>query len=233
MGTMTMTMTMHMPLLPQWLRVVWAAALAVVLVLHVVHAVTMRGETRRWHVGHILMAAGMIAMYLLPQADFPDLYWGGVAVFGLLTISAGFFLVNAWMRTQRLSWVWLATTLDIAIMTYMSTPARQWAALLTYLVVAYLVVETLLWLTARIPDSGGPARAGAPAEQHTLDSTTSHGGVLILTRPIVALWHNRPESDVTTGVRLTLAVMSLSMAWMLIAMQNMQMSGAMAPGMHM
>jgi hypothetical protein len=225
-------MTMHMLLLPQWLRVFWTVILVVVLVLHLSHAVTMRADTRRWHIGHILMAVGMIAMYLLPQTDHPDLYRAGVLAFGLITVAAGFSLVRAWTRTRRLSWVWLATSLDMAIMTYMSTPADHFPAILTYLAAAYLLFEALLWLSARIPDPGAPTRPGASTEQQT-PGTASHGAVLTLTRPIIALWNNRPESDVTTGVRLTLAVMSLSMTWMLVAMQNMQSSGALPPGMHM
>lgn len=225
-------MTMEMPLLPQWLRVAWAAILAVVLVLHLVHATTMRSDTRRWHVGHILMSGGMITMYVLPQSAHPDLYQGGVAVFGVLTIAAGISLSNDLAQTKRPSWLWLATMLDMAIMTYMSTSARHWVAVITYLAVAYLVVEAVLWITARIPDPVGPAPAGELHEQQTPGSV-SRGGVQTLTRPIVALWHNRPESDVTSGVRVTLAVMSLSMIWMLIAMQNMHMIAAVTPGMHM
>ncbi len=223
-------MTMHMPLLPDWLRYVWAAALVVVLVLHLRHAESMRGEVRLWHVGHILMAAGMIAMYLLPQADHPHLYWGGVALYGALTLAAGAYAATAWSGAGAPSWPWLASTVDMAVMTYMSLPRDDRPAWITYVAIAYLLVETLLWLVATAPSAAPPSDLPEAAADERTDGATA---TAVRTRPSALARLNRPESDVTLGVRTTLAIMSLSMAWMLLAMQTMHMAGGVAPGMHM
>jgi hypothetical protein len=42
-------------LLPDWLRMVWIVIYIAILVLHLRHAVSMRGQQRIWHSGHSLM----------------------------------------------------------------------------------------------------------------------------------------------------------------------------------
>ena len=162
-----------MPLLPSWLRYAWAAALVVVFVLHLRHAAEMRGEARRWHTGHILMAAGMVAMYLLPQHAHPHLYQVGVGVFAALTLAVLTSGVMARLGGSTAGWLWAAATLDMAIMTYMSEPHYDRDAPVTYVLVAYLVLEAGLWLVARRP--------GLPTESD-LDA---HGTVAATGRVVV------------------------------------------------
>lgn len=187
---MMTSMATGMPLLPGWLALVLTVALCAVWLLHLRHAWVMRGSRRWWHAGHMAMAAGMIAMCLLPQAQHARLYWAGVCAFGALGAGAGSFTVAIWRREGRPDWLWVAATADMGAMAYMSLPATDRAALLSYLFVAYLCVEALLW--ALVP------------------------------------------SPSLARVRVTPAVMSVSMAWMLIAMQAMNMTTGvpMAP-MHM
>ncbi len=79
-----------MPLLPEWLRMLWVAALLGATALHVRHAWLMPGRVRWWHAGHTTMAIGMILMYLLDRMQHPALYQAELAVFAsaLLTVAA-------------------------------------------------------------------------------------------------------------------------------------------------
>jgi hypothetical protein len=107
-------------------------------------------------------------------------------------------------REGRPDWLWGAATADMGAMAYMSLPAADRAALLSYLFVTYLCVEALLW-------------ALAPSPSPRMSPAGRDGAVLS-----------------SAGVRVTLAVMSVSMAWMLIAMQAMNMTtGVPAAPMHM
>lgn len=197
-------MVTGMPLLPGWLAVVLAAALGAVGLVHLRHAWAMRGERRWWHAGHMGMAAGMIVMCLLPQPGHAGLYWADVCLFGTLCLAAGAYAVASRRRDGRTGWLWAATMTDMAAMAYMALPAADRLTLLSYLLITYLCVEALLW--AVIPSRPGPA---SPASLE-------------------------PGRGPGPGVRTTLVVMSVSMAWMLIAMQEMYLApGAPGAPMHM
>lgn len=201
---MVRSMANGMALLPGWLTAAWVVVLCAAWLLHLWHARSMRGGPRWWHAGHMVMAAGMIAMYVLPQAHHPRLYWAGVCVFAALGAGSGTLAAAAWRRTGRPDWLWTAATADMAAMTYMSLPAADRAALPSYLLVTYLCVEALLW--ALVPSPSPRMRAAG---------------------------HDRAASP-SPGVRATLAVMSVSMAWMLVVMQSMHMTtGVPAAPMHM
>ncbi|OZM76552.1 DUF5134 domain-containing protein [Pseudonocardia sp. MH-G8] len=70
----------HTALLPGWLRGVWIAAVCAVVVVHLRHVCVMSGQRRYWHVGHVLMAAGMAYMYL-PHSYQPIPGESGTAAF--------------------------------------------------------------------------------------------------------------------------------------------------------
>jgi hypothetical protein len=42
------------------------------------------GQRRWWHIGHIVMATGMAAMYLLPRTNHPGQYRAGLVLFAVL-----------------------------------------------------------------------------------------------------------------------------------------------------
>jgi hypothetical protein len=116
------------------------------------------------------------------------------------------------------NWLWVAATADMGAMAYMSLPAADRVALLSYLLVTYLCVEALLWALVPSPSPRmGPAGRGMSPLAHGKSPAGRDGAVLS-----------------SAGVRVTLAVMSVSMAWMLIAMQAMNMTtGVPTAPMHM
>lgn len=224
----SMAMPMAMPLLPAWLVGLWIAALAVVVVLHLYHAVSMHGQPRIWHISHILMAAGMITMYALPQPGHADLYWGGVGFYGALTAVMAVTGARWWRRDRLLNWLWAATTVDMAAMTYMALPAADRPATISYLAIAYLAVEVVIWLSDPVPRLRALLRTRTPQPRPDPAPPPTGGGTATRARPAYRATTAaeresvRLAADVTVAVRATLAVMSASMIWMLLAMQTMQ-----------
>jgi hypothetical protein len=226
MGSMSGGMGMSMPLLPGWLAIVWAVAFAGVVVLHLWHAACLPGQRRVWHAGHIAMAAGMAAMYLLPRMAHPEVYRGGLVLYAVLT--AGVITVASWFRRreQALNPIWVASAVDYLAMTYMLTPPADRPAWLNFLFAAYLAAEALMWLArgfdrlpvfTRRPVPVTPSRAAlGPGAAPAPHAPGSEG------KPPLLSAHPGPDpasptrSDLSVG--LSLAVMSAGMAYMLIAM---------------
>lgn len=230
------TMTTTMPLLPHWLKWLWVAALCVVVALHLWHVWSMSGRARWWHTGHVTMAAGMITMFLVPPAGHTSLYWAGVVLFGAATIAAGLGAAMLWHRDKLMNWLWAGATVDMLAMTYMTLPTHDRDETLTYLFVAYLAVEVVIWLSNPLPRWFTRQMTTIPQSDpdisgpRTQPDPVTPAGTLSLTR--LKSHHTgetcesmRLVADVTIGVRITLAVMSASMGWMLIAMQTMQATG--------
>lgn len=138
MGPMTgdMGSAMSMALLPFWLRVVWAIALAVVALVHMWHVWSMSGQPRWWHAGHTLMAVAMIGMYLTDRMTYPSVYSAGVVLFGVLAVLIA--AVAAVLRTWEglFNPLWVASAVEMAAMAYMLLPTT---ARLTGLTVAFVV----------------------------------------------------------------------------------------------
>lgn len=237
---MPSTMTMQMPLLPQWLRWAWVVALCVVLLVHLWHVHSMSGQARWWHVGHVVMAAGMITMFVVREPAHVGLYWGGVALFGALALAMVLGGAALWRRDRLLNWLWAGSTVDMVAMTYMALPNDKRDLGLTLVLVAYLTVEVVVWLTDPLPRM-------LARQVHTLVQRrapelvpAADAGTLAVAatrpraaRPAVASDSScesmRLVADVNGWVRVTLAVMSASMGWMLLAMQTMHMVGMPMP----
>lgn len=194
-------MTMSMPWLPGWLRVLWAVLLCAVFALHLWHAWSMSGQVRWWHVAHCAMAAGMVVMYLFAQADHRDLYRAGAWFFGVLTLAMVAAGAVWWRRDGMPVTLWALAAIGMAVMTCMALPTGDRDKAVTWVLVGYLCAEVLYWLLNPLRRFGA-RRTGENA----------------------AL-----ASDVTPLLRVTLAVMAVSMAYMLTAMQfmHMHMSGPM------
>lgn len=81
----------HAGLLPTWVRIAWIIAFCTIAVVHLRHVWVMTGQRRYWHVGHVVMAAGMAHMYLPHPAQLVPAA-AGMAVFA---IAAGAALAAA------------------------------------------------------------------------------------------------------------------------------------------
>ncbi len=192
MGHMPHDMGSMTAMLPGWVRVVWVVALVVVAVLHVVHARSLSGQSRRWHGVHTAMAVGMVAMYAADPMGQVGLDRVLLAVFAALTVALAAVIVAVGRREGVVNPLWVVTGLDTAAMAYMSA-VMLWPASIghavTWVVIGYLCVDALAWILGvwdRLP---------------------------VLKRPAIGL----PGHD-SLDIRLSLAVMAAGMAYMLLTM---------------
>jgi hypothetical protein len=169
----------------------------------------VRGQNRAWHVGHLLMALGMAAMYLpasivrlgIPAGDWQLVFTNATAV------------VLAWMvarvATHRaVHLIWMTTLADFAAMSYM-WHAGGYAGAATWVLAAYCAGQAVLWLTGtydRIDAQWQTGGTDSPAL--AAPGLREAHGALVLRPGIVVL-------------RPTMIAMSAGMAWMLVAMQQM------------
>jgi hypothetical protein len=176
--------------LPTWLAVAWTAAFAAILVVHIGHLVTMIGQVRLRHLGHCLMALGMVVMYW-PHPLPPGGTHAGRVLFAVLTALAA-TLAAASVAKRRNSWLWPVATVDFAAMTYMFGMDQHSWTLATLLLAVWFIVEGVAW-------NLGWLREVTAAE------------ALVLKHRLHGI-HAR-------SVRVTLSLMSWGMAFMLLAMQ--------------
>lgn len=127
-------------MLPAWVPIVGVVLFLLVAVLHVRHALGKQLWTRVWHVAHVLMAFGMIAM-LVPSISMVVAGPVGTGLFGLAAVLA---LVRAgFERFSARRWLWVLTAVDLGAMAYMlATPMLPW---LTLLLAAWLLVQAIGW----------------------------------------------------------------------------------------
>lgn len=226
-GPMPMpTMHMSMPLLPLWLQILWSAALLAVVVLHIWHAWHRPGQHRLWHGGHTIMAAGMIWMYLaMPTMGHPSQARAALVLFAVLTAALVVIALVWWRREHVLNPLWIASAADMLAMTYMLIPAMARPAALTWIVVAYLGLQALAWAIgawARLPlyrPSPGEPGVSQPAPT-TPVSEPPHAPHATVTAPAIqaaTAARTGLSGRITLDVRITLAIMAASMAYMLAA----------------
>lgn len=217
----SMGSAMSMPLLPQWLRIVWALALAGVVGLHTGHAWTRPGQGRWWHTGHIIMALGMIGMYLLGMT-YPGLSRAGVVLFAVLTLAVAATAVVVGRREAVLNPLWVASAVDTLVMTYMLLPAAARPAGVSWVLVGYLACQVLAWalgLWDHVAVLQPAPAASAPMPVTTPATEQVHAPAPATTNP--ARSRNRVlglTAHCTPGIRVSLAVMAASMAYMLAVM---------------
>jgi len=191
-------------ILPPWLAVLWTLAFIALVVIHVRHLIDSEGQQRIWHSGHVLMALGMVFMFAPASIDYfkiPSGFWQ-------LALSNGSLAALAWMLYESLARravnvLWLVMAIDLAAMAYMWSPEGLQAPL-TWLLVAYFLAQSLLWLTDRMRD---------------IDHKTLWGGWLSVT-PGGAIAASAAEPLVCfRDLRISMFVMTLGMAYMFAAMQ--------------
>lgn len=207
MGGMSMSVGEHTSnILPSWLSVLWMLVFIAILVIHARHVVQSSGQARLWHSGHVFMAVGMAVMYAPASVDSFDVPSG----FWSLAFADGAIAIVLWMLYQAFAGratnlLWLVMAFDLGAMAYMWSPSG-FQAPLTWLLVAYFAGQTLLWASNRMRNFDRRTILGGGV------SVTAGGAVAAsAVEPLVC------ERD----LRVSMAAMTLGMAYMFAAMQLM------------
>lgn len=191
-------------ILPEWLALLWTLAFIAIVVIHARHVLDSGGQRRVWHCGHVLMGLGMAFMFApasLDHFNVPSGFWQ-------LVFANGAGLVLLWMLMQglehrALNVLWALIAIDLAAMTYMWSPSALRAPL-SWLLVAYFVVQAALWASDRMRE---------------IDHRTLWGGGVSVA-PDGSLAIGAAEPLVCfRDLRASMAVMTLGMAYMFAAMQ--------------
>jgi len=191
-------------ILPSWLAVIWTLVFIAIVVIHTLHLRDTRGQRRLWHSGHVLMALGMAFMFAPSSIDHFNIPSG----FWQLAFANGALAILAWMLAQALSHrainvLWLIMAVDLAAMAYMWSPSG-FQAPITWILVAYFAVQSLLWASNRMRDVDHRTLLGGGI------SVTPGGTVAIsAAEPLVCF----------RDLRGSMFAMTLGMAYMFAAMQ--------------
>jgi hypothetical protein len=191
-------------ILPSWLAVIWTLTFIAIVVIHVLHLRDTHGQRRIWHSGHVLMALGMAFMFAPASIDHFNIPSG----FWQLAFANGAIAVLAWMLAQALdrraiNVLWLVMVIDLGAMAYMWSPSG-FQAPLTWILVAYFGVQSLLWITNRMREVDHKALLGGGF------SVTPDGAVAMsAAEPLVCF----------RDLRVSMFAMTLGMAYMFAAMQ--------------
>lgn len=196
-------------LLPEWLGITGVVVFLLVAGSHARHLVLTSGERRPWHACHVLMAIGMAFMYApaaLGLHWIPALVWQ--SLFAVAAIAAGMRGLAGLSGHASNNPLWLLTGIDLGAMVYMWS-SGSFVPALTWLLVAYLLVEGGLWAANayRVIDGGTPLiswGALAPA---------TGGGVVFVAETT--------EGSLMGGldISISMTTMALGMAYMFAAMQ--------------
>jgi hypothetical protein len=191
-------------ILPEWLAILWTLVFIAIIVIHGRHVLESRGQRQIWHSGHVLMALGMAFMFAPASIDHFNIPSG----FWQLAFANGAILILAWMLAQALSAhainvLWLVMAIDLGAMAYMWSPSG-FQAPLTWILVAYFGVQSLLWITNWM---------------RSIDHKRLFGGGFSIT-PEGAVAMSAVEPLVCfRDLRVSMFAMTLGMAYMFAAMQ--------------
>jgi hypothetical protein len=201
-------------LLPGALCAVAVLIYLTIFATHVRHARETSGQRRLWHLGHVAMALGMTFMFV-PASAVPFTIADGrwQALYG-----AGLALLAAWLVWQALSCggvsgLWLLLAANLLAMLYMWSPGAMRGSL-SWLLVAYLTTEALVWLSGRIVDVDRNVLSDGG---YSVSSAAVGPGVSASGLGIAATATLACERD----LRVSMAAMTLGMAYMVVAMQVM------------
>lgn len=153
--------------IPESVGIVWAALFGLVVLVHLGHVVILRGPHRRWHVGHVLMAAGMIVMFAPTPGGMLVGPVVGTVVFvaaaGLLAV----LLVIARCLGHRIGRLWLVSVIDLAWMAYMfAMMSSSRLAWLSVLGAVWFGAQAVGWAggrLGRVLERGGLGEDGVAA----------------------------------------------------------------------
>lgn len=196
-------------LIPVWLGLLAVVALLAVAISHLRHLLETCGERRSWHLCHVFMAVGMAAMYVPASID-PGLV--PAELWRLLFVAAATLAAGRWIAgllgAMNQNNLWALTALDLGAMAYMWSPA-SFASPLTWALVGYLALEAGLWgFSAHRVVDGGRSGLGLRLVAALPDGDTAQiadSGARSLVGGL--------------DISLSMSVMTLAMAYMLVAMQ--------------
>lgn len=208
--------------LSSWLgSVLWVAYVAVIVV-HVHHISGATAQGRFWHGGHLLMALGMIVMFA-PTHSMVVSPSVSTAIFVVAAVAMGVFAVSEVARGGARGAIVVIAAVDLAAMAFMFSPASMRLTWLSLVAAVWFVVQTLGWVTGHLsalvalspvgreltrhPATPADARDAQPADRRS-------GGLLRRTVPS-AVWRT---SGYDRGIRITLGLMALGMAYMFLAL---------------
>ncbi len=198
-------------LLPEWIGVVGTLVFVLVAASHLLHLAQTSGERRWWHVTHVTMAIGMAFMYVPAALDpfaISSQFWQ--LLFAAVAFAVGARVVAALLGRASENPLWALTAIELGTMVYMWSTG-SFVSALSWLLVAYLVLEAGLWAfnAYRAIDGDAPLfrwTALAPA--------TDGAPVLVATAPAKSLIGG-------LDISVSMTAMALGMAYMLAAMQLM------------
>jgi hypothetical protein len=227
------------PWLPSWLGLAWATIFAVILIAHFWHIVIMTGRDRLWHSVHVLMALGMIVMFV-PTSRMIVPSTVGMAFFAATAVAGACLLVWDYAHRHNIGQLWAASVIDLAVMIYMFAMMSTRVVWLTILLALWLVLQAAGWATGRlwaVLEAGGLGGA-RPVQARIPAAAEITAGAATRQPHQDPAAHSTPAHLHSHGARVvistTLTLMGLGMAYMLIAMQfGMQFGMHPMPGMPM
>lgn len=201
-------------LLPDPARWIWIILFIAIFALHVAHAVQMRGVHRLWHTGHMVMAIGMVYMFIPPRF-LNGWAWPWVGVFGVVSGLALLFAVREYRRGRRVDLPWITLTAGLALMAYMwlMMGGLGWAPL-TYAATGWFLAEAVGWFTEELCGRN-PRPVLPPAINPRLGPAIPLGTCSFL-------GGDNPIAHGTSSLGAkTLGLMAMGMGHMMVAMQMM------------
>jgi len=191
-------------ILPNWLAVIWTLVFIAIIIVHARHLRDTHGQQRIWHSGHVLMAFGMAFQFAPSSIDhfnIPSGFWQ-LAFANACAAALIWILVQA-LAHRPVNVLWLVMAIDLAAMAYMWSP-NGFQAPITWLLVAYFTVQSLLWVTDRMREVDHKTLLGGGA-------SVTPGGALAISaaEPLVCF----------RDLRVSMFAMTLGMAYMFAAMQ--------------
>lgn len=143
--------------LPAWLGVATVVALVLVLLSHARQFRATTPRRRAWHAAHVLIALGMIDMFL-PTRTMPVGPGVAEAVFALAALVVAWLALAEWTRGRGIGPLWVITVVDLALMVYVFALPGAGLKWLTVPAVGWFAVEATGWATGRLlrlVDRGG------------------------------------------------------------------------------
>lgn len=181
----------------------WIAVYSVITVIHASHILNVTRLGGLWHIGHVIMCSGMVAMFLpAGLRPVPVSVW--VAIFSTFAALMSTIITREFVRGQPIDSLWFLSLIDQVAMIYMFIAAGSVSSILTNGLAIYFTVEMFGWLTGAFDDDGNRGRF-IPAKVGTRRSITQESS-------------NHLAEVSSNNVRVTSGLMAAGMAYMFIMM---------------